>query len=592
VAREQRRLAAILFADAVGSSRLMGRDEIGTVARLLEHLNRRLAPAAARRGGRVIRLKGDGGLVEFTSAVDALAAAIDFQQAMVEANRDQPADKAIVFRIGLHLGDVIVEGDDIYGDDVNVAARLETAAPPGGIVVSRAVREAVAGRLKATLQALGDLTLKNIERPIRAFRVAWSAEDWPATEVVSAPPSGMSPAPIFAVPDKPSIAVMPFQNLSDDVEQEYLVDGLVEDIITALSRISAFSVMARNSSFAYKGRAVDVRKVGEELGVRYVLEGSVRKSGGRLRITGQLNDTTTGNHIWADRYEGVLEDVFELQDRITSSVVAVIEPKVRQAEIKRAQAKSTENLTAYDLYLRAYAFFSDFREESINRALALLARAVAIDPHFSTAYGLIANCHVHRLTRGWGSVADAKERGLEAAKLAAETGRDDPRSLGWAANGIARFGGDIEEALVHIERALTLSPDSVHVRRMSGYTCFVAGKHERSIEHFKRAMQLDPMEPWAFNSYYGIAFPYYEVALAWVDKALLERPNNVGPLQLKIATLAMAGRPDQEIQEATGRLRILESEVSVAEIALRMSAFRPVDGELYVKALRLAGLPG
>ena len=236
----------------------------------------------------------------------------------------------------------------------------------------------------------------------------------------------------LALPDKPSVAVMPFQNMSGDPEQEYFVDGLVEDIITALSRISAFFVVARNSSFTYKGRAVDVRQIGRELGVRYVLEGSVRKAGGRLRITGQLVDTTTGNHIWADRYEGALEDVFDLQDRITSSVVAVIEPKVQQVEIKRAQAKSTENLTAYDLYLRAFAAHSDYEEESNSRALALLARAVAIDPRFSSAYGLMANCHVHRLNRGWGSVADAKKRGLEAAKLAVETGRDDPRALGWA----------------------------------------------------------------------------------------------------------------------------------------------------------------
>ena len=303
----------------------------------------------------------------------------------------------------------------------------------------------------------------------------------------------------LALPDKPSVAVMPFQNMSGDVEQEYFVDGLVEDIITALSRISAFFVVARNSSFAYKGRAVDVRQIGRELGVRYVLEGSVRKSGGRLRITGQLVDTTTGNHIWADRYEGALEDVFDLQDRITSSVVAVIEPKVRLAEIARAQAKPTENLTAYDLYLRALAVFYDYEEESISRALAMLTRAVAIDPRFSTAYGLIANYHMHLMLRGWGSVADDKKLGLEAARLAVETGGDDPRSLALAANGIAHCGGKIEEALAHIERALSLSPDSVHVRRLSGWTCIVAGEHERSIEHFERAMQLDPMDAYGLS---------------------------------------------------------------------------------------------
>jgi len=400
----------------------------------------------------------------------------------------------------------------------------------------------------------------------------------------------------LALLDKPSVAVMPFQNMSGDPEQEYFVDGLVEDIITALSRISAFFVMARNSSFSYKGRAVDVRQVGQDLGVRYVLEGSARKAGGHLRITGQLVDATTGNHIWADRYEGSLEDVFDLQDRITSSVVAVIEPKVQQVEIKRAQAKSTANLTAYDLYLRAFAAHSDYAEESNDSALALLARAVAIDPHFSSAYGLMANCHVHRLNRGWGSAADARKRGLEEAKRAAESGRDDPRALGWAANGIARFGGNMEEALVHIERALSLSPDSVHVRRMSGYTCFVAGKHEDSIEHFKRAMQLDPMEPWAFHSYYGIALPYffsgrYEDALVWVDKALVARPNYASPLRLKIAASAMASRPSEEIQNAIERLHTVEPELTITELMQRLAHFRQVDLEFFVKALRLAGLP-
>src|SRR5262245_17761814 len=331
----------------------MGRDESGTVARLLEHLNQRLAPAATRRGGRVVRLKGDGSLVEFASAVDALAAAIDFQQTMIEANRDQPDDRAISFRIGLHLGDVVVEGDDIYGDAVNVAARLESEAPPGGVVASRAVREAVTGRLKVSLHALGELALKNIERPIRAFRVEWSAEDWPVHSIASAAALPMEPAPALTLPDKPSIAVLPFQNMSGDAEQEYFADGITEDIITALSHIPSLFVIARNSSFAYKGKAIDIRQIGRELGVRYVLEGSVRKAGQRLRITGQLVEAETGSHLWAHRFDSVLEDVFDLQDRVTMAVAGAIEPSVTQAEIRRANRKPTENLQAYDWLLRA-----------------------------------------------------------------------------------------------------------------------------------------------------------------------------------------------------------------------------------------------
>ena len=400
----------------------------------------------------------------------------------------------------------------------------------------------------------------------------------------------------LALPDKPSVAVMPFQNMSGDVEQEYFVDGLVEDIITALSRISAFFVAARNSSFAYKGRAVDVRQIGRELGVRYVLEGSVRKSGGRLRITGQLIDTTTGNHIWADRYEGASEDVFDLQDRITSSVVAVIEPKVRLAEIARAQAKPTENLTAYDLYLRALAVFYDYEEESISRALAMLTRAVGIDPRFSMAYGLIANYHMHLMLRGWGSVADNKKLGLEAARLAVETGGDDPRSLALAANSIAHCGGKIEEALAIVARALSLSPDSTLVRRLSGWTCMIAGERERAIEHFERAMQLDPMDAYAFHTYYGIALRHfftsrYEESLAWIDKALSDRPNYVLAVRLKVAASAMAGRSPGEIQEAIVRLRALDPELSIAKVMQRIAHLRQLDLEFYEKALRLAGLP-
>ena len=398
------------------------------------------------------------------------------------------------------------------------------------------------------------------------------------------------------LPDKPSVAVMPFENMSGDVEQQYFVDGLVDDITTALSRISAFFVVARNSSFTYKGRTVDVRQIGRELGVRYVLEGSVRKSGDRLRITGQLVDTTTGTHIWADRYEGALEDVFDLQDRITSSVVAVIEPKVRQAEIARVQAKSTENLTAYDLYLRALAVIPDMEEESIARALAMLTRAVAIDPGFSTAHGLISSCHEELLNRGWGSITEVTKRGLEAAKLAVETGRDDPRALAFGAKGIARFGGNIQEALTHIERALALGSDSVHVRRLSGWTCIVAGTHERAIEHFKRALQLDPMDPWAYVTYWGMAYPHfftgrYEEAVAWLDKALLERPNLVNAFRLHLAALAMAGRPSKKIQEALGRLYAVEPGVSITELTQRIAHFRQIDLQLYAKALRLAGLP-
>ena len=328
--RVVRRLAAILAADVAGYSRLMGRDEDGTLARLKAHRTERLEPILARHGGRLVKLTGDGALVEFASAVDALGAAIEFQQAMADANRNQPEDTRIVFRVGLHLGDLIVDGDDLYGDGVNVAARLEAETPPGGIVISGDVHNAVAGKLKATFDDLGSLALKNIDRPVQAFGVKWEAADWKVLAPVTAVPRvAATPPPAdarLALPDKPSIAVLPFQNMSGDPEQEYFADGMVEEIITALSRIRWLFVIARNSSFTYKGQAVDVKQVGRELGVRYVLEGSVRKGGGRVRITAQLIDAANSAHLWADRFDGALEDVFELQDRVASSVAGVIEP--------------------------------------------------------------------------------------------------------------------------------------------------------------------------------------------------------------------------------------------------------------------------
>jgi adenylate cyclase len=598
LAREQRRLAAILFADAVGSSRLMGRDESGTVARLLEHLNQRLAPAASRRGGRVVRLKGDGSLVEFASAVDALAAALEFQQAMIEANRGQPDDKAIVFRIGLHLGDIIVERDDIYGDAVNVAARLEAEAPPGGIIVSRAVREAVAGRLKVCLHALGELALKNIERPIRVFRAEWSAEDWPQRSAASeAGASSMEPAPALTLPDKPSIAVLPFQNMGGDPEQAYFVDGLVDDIITALSRFSQFFVIARNSSYAYKGRTVDVRQVGRELGVRYVLDGSVRKADKRLRITGQLVDTASGNHLWADRLEGALEDVFEFQDKITASVIGAIYPKIQHAEIASAQAKPTENLRAYDLYQRAVALMYEFTEKSNTRAVALLERAIAIDRRYSTAHGLLANLELQRATNNWSSFEEARARSLVAAWKAVETGRDNPQALMQGGFAIMRFGERPEEGLAYLRRSLELNPNSTSAMRSMGLALWRIGDHEGSIRHLERAIQLAPMEPLVASTYVGIAHPYfftgrYDQALAWLAKAMPERRHhNMPTLLLNLACLAKAGRQAHDLQRALTQLRSQMPEASISRALEMLGPARPADREHYSAALRVAGLP-
>ncbi len=591
LAREQRRLAAIFFADVVGSSRLMGRDESGTVARLLEHLHRRLAPVAARCGGRVIRLTGDGGLVEFGSAVDALRAAIEFQQAVSEANRDQPEAEAIVFRIGLHLGDVIFEGDDIYGDDVNVAARLEAEALPGGIVVSRAVREAVAGRLKASLHALGDLTLKNIERPIRAFRVEWSAADWPASQVVSA----TSAAPLLALPDKPSIAVLPLTNMSDDAGQEYLADGVTDEIITALSHFRSLFVIARDSTFAYKDRAVDVRTIARELGVRYVLAGSMRRAGNRIRITGQLVQADTGVHIWAERYDGDLADIFDLQDKVASDVVGAIAPKLERAEIERVGRKPTGSADAYDTYLRGMSKFYLWTMQGTDEARPLFHRAIELDPGFAAAHAMAAHLYSH--TKAWGLPLDRAKvaETVYLARRAVDLSPDDAFVLALAGWALAYAARDLSPGVELIERAVLFNPNLAVARFTSGFVNVWLGKPEVAIAHLAHAMRLSPSDPANGPSMIAIAHAHFmaercDEALSWAIRAVNVHPVP-SSLRIAAASAAAAGRLG-EAKSFIEQMRQVDPTRRLSNVEETLGPYRrPEDLEHYKEALRLAGLP-
>jgi adenylate cyclase len=599
LAREQRRLAAIVAADVVGYSRLMGRDESGTLVRLRKNRAERLNPVLAKYGGRLVKLTGDGALVEFASAVDALNAAIEFQQAMVEANRDQPADTALVFRMGLHVGDVIVDGDDLYGDSVNIAARLEAEAPPGGIIVSRAVREAVERRVKAKLHALGELALKNIARPIRAFRVEWEAADWPS--VTDAPEQQADPAmrstrPL-PLPDKPSIAVLPFQNMSGDPEQEYFTDGMVEEIITALSRFKELFVIARNSSFTYKGKAVNVKQVGRELGVRYVLKGSVRKAANRVRITGQLIDASTGGHLWADHFDGSLEDVFELQDRVTSSVIGAIGPKLEQAEIERAKRKPTESLDAYDYFLRAMARCHLFARDSLLEARQLFHRATELDASYAAPYGMAVWCVCICKLNGW--LADPEREiteGVRLARHAAAIGKDDPTALWPSGMGLAYLAGEIETGVAYADRAIVLNPNLAQAWGTSGWMRTYLGEPAEAIERFERAMRLSPLDPLASQTYSGIALAHlyagrYDEAASWARKAMLEQPDSAMPARLAAIAYALSDRM-VEAREAMARVRVIDP-------ALRLSNLERVWGPLrraedrarYIEGLRRAGLP-
>ena len=374
------RLAAILAADVAGYSRLMGADEEGTLERLKALRSELFDPKFAEHRGRIVKTTGDGLLVEFVSVVDAVRCAVEVQQAMSERDTDVAADSRIELRIGINLGDVIVEGDDLYGDGVNIAARIEALADPGGVFVSNTVHDQVLDRLPFLFEDLGEQQVKNIARPVRVYRVRDAG-------AAAKSPSGPAP-PALPLPDKPSLAVLPFANLSGDPEQEYFADGMVEEIITALSRIRWLFVSARNSSFTYKGQAIDLKQVGRELGVRYVLNGSVRKAGGLVRITAQLIDALSGSHLWADRFDGSLEDVFELQDKVAVNVAGVIEPTLQVAEIRRATNRPRSDPTAYDLYLRAVPLWASHEKDPIMQALGLLGRAIERDSDYGRALGL------------------------------------------------------------------------------------------------------------------------------------------------------------------------------------------------------------
>ncbi len=413
-----RRLAAILAADVVGFSRLVGRDEEGTIARLKALRQELIDPSIARHGGRIVKTMGDGVLVEYPSVVDAVRNAAELQQAIAGHEADGPEDDRIRFRIGVNLGDIVIDGDDILGDGVNVAARLEALSEPNGVCISGAAFDQVDGKLDLAFDDLGEREMKNIRKPVRVYRVRM---DRGRAEAATA-----GEAATLAMPDKPSIAVLPFENMSGDPEQDYFSDGITEDLITALSRIRWFFVIARNSTFAYKGRGVDVREVARELGVRYVIEGSVRKAGNRVRLTAQLIDGPTGTHVWATRYDRDLEDIFAVQDELTQTVVGAIEPELSKAEQERARLKKPEALDVWDIYLRGMSSLNALTGESLAEAEKTFARAIALDSGFAGAVAGLAEVHYYTVVLGLAADPDAARRAaLEAARRAAELDRED-----------------------------------------------------------------------------------------------------------------------------------------------------------------------
>ena len=592
MAREQRRLAAIVAADVVGYSRLMGRDESGTLAALKTLRREVVDPPIAAHGGRLVKTTGDGLLLEFPSVVDAVRCVVEVQTAMAAKMADVPEDCRIAFRFGINIGDIIIDGEDIFGDGVNVAARLQEIAPPGGLCVSGRVHDDVRDRLDASFAEMGAQTLKNIARPIPVW--SWSPDGM-------LPGASASPT-VLALPDKPSIAVLPFENMSGDPEQEYFVDGLVEDIITGLSRFKSLFVIARNSTFAYKGKSPDIRQVGRELGVRYVLEGSVRKVGNRIRISGQLIDAANATHLWADRFDGALEDVFELQDRVSANVVGIIAPRVEQAETERARSKPAGNLAAYDLVLRAVALMRTLRRPEVEQALGLLRQAVQIDPSYARGHrqsiALLLDIHCSGLRAS--RQPSSRRYRSSWLKGRSRSTRLIPTVLAVAAFILGVPGGDMETGLALVEKAIGLNRNNADAFRAGAVLYAFKGEIDRAVEHQQQAERLNPLDAsWNGNLAYPIAYfgvGDHEKVVDWTARILRERPNVAAALRYRAASLALLGRTD-EARQVIARLLEHAPGYTVSEVRRHHefdlnSPFKgPGVAESLYRGLRLAGLP-
>ena len=586
--RVERRLAAILAGDVAGYSRLMGADEEGTLRNLKFHRKELIDPKLTEHRGRIVKTTGDGILVEFVSVVDAVRCAVDIQRGMSERNADVPVEQRIEFRIGINVGDIIIDGGDIFGDGVNVAARLEALADPGGIMVSSVVHEQVRDKLSFGFDDMGEQIVKNISRPISVHRINLSQ----ASATVAKSATDL-PRPASAGADRPSIAVLPFANMSGDSEQEYFADGITEDIITALSKLRWFFVIARNSSFTYKGKAVDVKRAARELGVRYVLEGSVRKGANRVRITAQLVDAATGNHIWADRYDGELADVFALQDEITKKVVAAIEPKLLEAEALRSQSRSPEDLDAWEMVIRANSLFWRMTESESAAAINMLDRAIKRYPNYAPAYSMLAfmllvSSHLvvtpsmgHELTR-------APELGERAAEL------DDNDPWAHLALGYVAFmQRRIAESTAEFERALQLNPNFAAAHGYLGWALAFDGQCDKAMSHLQEAIRMSPHDPQNAIFNVGMAISHYlagryDSAILACRIAFQQRAGMARGSRVYIASLAQAGRLE-EAQAALARIKETHSDLSIAWIEQNVP-YSPAAMEKFLDGMRKAGL--
>jgi adenylate cyclase len=576
----ERRLAAIVSLDVVGFSRLMHDDErktlriVGTVYRDL------IEPTIGQHGGQVFKTMGDGLLAEFASAVSAVEWVANLQQALIEQ-----ADESFRIRAGVAIADILVLEDDRFGDGINLAVRVQALSPPGGMAITQGVREYLEGKTDLVFQDFGRRQFKNIAESLHVW--GWQ----PAALGALQPRRQAAPAVL-----RPSLVVLPFDNLSGDPAQDYLADGVVEEITATLSRVRDFLVIARNSAFAYKGRNVDVRQIARELEVRYVLEGSIRKSGRRVRITAQLIDAETGAHIWSDRLDGDVDDIFDLQDRIAELVAGALYPSIRSAEIERARRKRPDNLAAYDLVLRALPHLWAQRKHENPEAIRLLEQALELDPDYGLAAALGAWAHAQNVVFNWtADLAAERSKGERLIKIGARTVGNDPTGLTALASGIMLLGGDMDRAVGLVERALALDANHAWAWTRRGFAHVYAGQPDKGLACFERAMRLSPVDPFAFSSYIGLGLAHFSLgrvdeSVRWTWRALDANPGMTWPYRDLATFLAHAG-DIAGAREALGRFTDGRPPLTTASMADSLKFMEPRLLERYIDGLRRAGLP-
>jgi TolB-like protein/class 3 adenylate cyclase/thioredoxin-like negative regulator of GroEL len=621
-------LAAILAADVVGYSALIRADEEGARKAVRHHIAETVEPQVSSHRGRVFKTTGDGLLAEFGSVVDAVRCAVDIQNAISDANAAIAADRRIAFRIGVNLGDVMAEGDDLHGDGVNVAARLEGLADPNGVCISGSAFEQVRDKLELGFEDLGDQQVKNIDRPVRAYRVltdpaaagtfvaaptrrttSWMlpaiaaavvliiAAVWLAWWQPWAP--DVDPASLermaFPLPEKPSIAVLPFANMSDDPSQDYFADGITEDLITDLSRISGLFVIARNSSFSYKGERANVRRVAEDLGVRYVLGGSVRRAADQVRINAQLIDATTGNHLWAERYDGTLADVFALQDQVTERIVAQLAVRLTAVEAAQAAARETENPAAFDAFLQGWEYFRRTSPDDYAEAIPYLEKAVQLDPEYSRAHAALAEIYRNSAYLGWfiGDVSPSEAAERAIAYLREATKNPTPLAHQVSARVLLRQGRQ-DEALAQAESAVALNPNDPSGQIATAEVLISSGRWGEALASIDKAIRLNPHYPAEYLFWQGLAqfsAAQYEEAAATMERATQRNPDRYSYFTLLAASFGHLGRKEQAAS-AVARANEERSKVKRPDLSVGVAAYWPVPvQESLAQGLRVAGVP-